>query len=107
MYIIFDKECIDTSGFKEMRIYGTAGIITFVYQNPKDGKEMELPVIFDEDFESETTFEAIMESYESGSKVYISEFPAYIPPVPLYMIKRGQDICTDPFSEFSFEKKNE
>ena len=54
MYIIFDKECIDTSSFKEMKVYGTAGIITFVYQNPGNGKEVELAVIFDEDYEAET-----------------------------------------------------
>lgn len=105
MYIIFDKECIDTSVFKEMRVYGTAGIIAFTYRNPKDGQEVKLPVIFDEDYEAEATFQDIIQSYEDGKEVFISEFPAYMPPTMLYMIKRGLDIRTEPFSEFSFEKK--
>ena len=108
MYIIFDKECIDTSAFKEMRFYGTAGIITFMYQNPQDGQEVELPVIFDEDYEAESTFQEIGQSYEDEKDVYISEYPAYIPPTMLYMIKRSLDIRTkEPFSEFSFERKDD
>ena len=79
-------------------MYGTAGIIAFVYLNPKDGKEVELPVIFDEDFEAENTFHEIIMSYEVEKDVFISEFPAYIPPTMLYMIKRGLDIHTEPFS---------
>ena len=107
MYIIFDKECIDTSSFKEMRVYGTAGIITFVYQNPGNGKEVELATIFDEDYEAETTFHGIIESYEMEKEVYISEFPAYIPPVLLNQMKKGLDVCTEPFSEFSFERNKD
>ena len=107
MYIIFDKECIDTSNFKEMRVYGTAGIITFVYQNPGNGKEVELAVIFDEDYEAETTFHGIIESYEMEKEVYISEFPAYIPPVLLNQMKKGLDVCTEPFSEFPFERNKD
>ena len=108
MYIIFDKECIDTSAFKEMRFYGTAGIITFMYQNPQDGQEVELPVIFDEDYEAESTFQEIVQSYEDEKDVYICEYPAYIPPTMLYMIKRSLDIRTkEPFSEFSFERNKD
>ena len=107
MYIIFDKECIDTSSFKGMKVYGTAGILSFVYQNPSNGKEVELPVIFDESYEVETTFEGIIESYEMEKEVYISEFPAYIPPVLLNQMKKGLDVCTEPFSEFSFERNKD
>jgi hypothetical protein len=91
-----------------MRFYGTAGIITFMYQNPQDCQEVELPVIFDEDYEAESTFQEIVQNYEDEKDVYISEYPAYIPPTMLYMIKRSLDIRTrEPFSEFSFERKDD
>ena len=103
MFIIIGKECIDTSLFRQIKIYCSAGIIAMVYQNPSTRDEVELPIAFDDPFEAEVAFDEIMNSYICGEPIFIAEHYACVPSGLLLKMKRGEDIPTNPFREFSFD----
>ena len=102
MFIIIQNECIDTSIFKKMKLYSYAGIIAFIYKNPRDGAEIELPITFDDTFEADLTFDQICDCYECDEEAYVSEFYAAVPSGLLAKMKRGKDIPTEPFKDYAF-----
>lgn len=91
--------------FKEMKLYGSSGIIAFIYRNPQDGAEIEFPITFDEPFEAELTFDEIMDSIECEEDAYVANFYACVPSGLLAKMRRGKDIATRPFKNYSFTEK--
>ena len=86
-----------------MKLYSYAGIIAFIYQNPKDGKEIELPITFDDTFEADLTFDEISDCFECNEDCYVCEFYAAVPSGLLAKMKRGKDIPTESFKDYSFD----
>lgn len=107
MFIIIQNECIDTSIFQEMRLYSYCGIIAFIYKNPRNGKEVELPITFDENFDAEFTYDEIIDNLECGTKSYVSNFYASVPSGLLTRMKRGLDIPASAFKKYKFAQESE
>ena len=105
MYIIIQNECIDTSLLKKMKLYGHLGIIAFVYQNPNDGQEIELPVTFDDAFEAELVFDHLEDSFIGGSQVEVVTNFASVPTGLLAKMRRGVNFCTNSHKNCYFESK--
>ena len=107
MYIIIQNECIDTSIFQEMKLYSYCGIIAFIYRNPQDGRMIELPITFDEDFDAEFTYDDIIDNLECGAKSYVSKFYASVPSGLLTRMKRGLGIPAPVFKKYEFMQGTE
>ena len=107
MYIIIQNECIDTSIFQEMKLYSYCGIIAFIYKNPQDGRMIELPITFDENFDAEFTYDEIIDNLECGAKSYVSNFYASVPSGLLNRMKRGLSIPVPSFKRYEFTHEPE
>ena len=107
MYIIIQNECIDTSIFQEMKLYSYCGIIAFIYRNPQDGRMIELPITFDEDFDAEFTYDEIIDNLECGAKSYESNFYASVPSGLLTRMKRGLSIPVPSIKRYEFIQRTE
>ena len=108
MFIIIEKECIDTSDFIKMKIYEKAGIIACTYLNKEDGTEFELPISFDDPFDAECVWDYILEALETGKETYVVAVRASVPVGLLARIKRGIHLNPEATKQFNLiEKKDE
>lgn len=103
MYIIFGKECIDTTLFRKMKLYEESGVIAFIYRNPYGQQEIELPVTFDDSFHADLTYHEIMFSYEQGDKAFVSLSYACVPSALLMKMKRGMELDPDARDQYIFD----
>ena len=103
MYIIFGKECIDTTLFQKMKLYDECGVIAFIYKNPYSQQEIELPVTFDDSFHADLTYHEIMFSYEHGDEAFVSLSYASVPSALLMKIKRGMELDPEARDQYRFD----
>ena len=107
MHIIFGKECIDTTMFQTMRFYDESAVIAFVYKNPLNQEEVELPVTFDDSFHADLTFHEIIFSFEQGDEVLVSTSYASVPSALLMKMKRGMELSADAWDAYSFDHETQ
>ncbi len=98
MYIIIEQECIDTSIFTKMKLYKTAGIISFTHRNKSDGTEFDVPIIFYDTFEACLIYDSIIDGLSAGEYSCFVSVRATVPTWLLAKIKRETYMNHNPDS---------
>ena len=89
--------------FQTMRFYDESAVIAFIYKNPLNQEEVELPVTFDDSFHADLTFHEIIFSFEQGDEVLVSTSYASVPSALLMKMKRGMELSADAWDAYSFD----
>jgi len=103
MYIIIEQECIDTSSFTKMKLYGKAGIIAFTHCNKSDGTEFDVPIIFDDTFDACLIYDAIIDRLSAGDYSCFVTVRATVPTWLLARIKRETYMNPNPDNETNLD----